>query len=236
MNRHGKAGQRHEQEAELATRNEAIHASRQHLKKLAKERNLSPKTVELLSARHDHRVRLIPDDLDDGLDAIHQSNNVRLELIAAERVTSNSDATIKAARELVRRALEEKLSERSAVASPAMVVELLKVLFLGQAHESFVVLFLDAQHRLISAEEMFRGTLTQTSVYPREIVKAALSRNAAGVILAHNHPSGLSEPSGADKHLTNMLQSALALVDVRVLDHLVVAGLASSSFAERGLL
>jgi DNA repair protein RadC len=97
-------------------------------------------------------------------------------------------------------------------------------------------MFLDAQHRLISTNELFRGTLTQTSVYPREVVKAALKENAAAVILSHNHPSGVAEPSQSDKQLTSALQSALSMVDVRVLDHFIVAGTSIVSFAERGLL
>jgi len=100
----------------------------------------------------------------------------------------------------------------------------------------FVALFLDAQNRLLVAEELFRGTLTQTSVYPREVVKRALALNAAAVIFAHNHPSGVAEPSRSDEMLTASLRQALALVDVRVLDHLIVAGPAIVSFAERGLL
>jgi DNA repair protein RadC len=103
-------------------------------------------------------------------------------------------------------------------------------------HETFVVLFLDSQHRLLAADELFRGTLAQTSVYPREIVKAALSHNAAAVIFAHNHPSGVAEPSRADELLTQSLKQALALVDIRTLDHFVVAGSRVVSFAERGLL
>ena len=106
-----------------------------------------------------------------------------------------------------------------------------KVLFL-----IFIVLFLDSQNRLLSAAEMFRGTLAQTSVYPREVVKSALQRNAAAVVLAHNHPSGSAEPSRADEHLTQTLKAALALVDVRILDHYVVAGDRATSFAERGLI
>jgi DNA repair protein RadC len=100
----------------------------------------------------------------------------------------------------------------------------------------FAVLFLDSQHRLIVLEPMFRGTLTQTSVYPREVVKRALALNAGAVILAHNHPSGAAEPSRADEYLTQTLKAALALVDVRVLDHLVVGRGRVTSFAERGLL
>ena len=106
----------------------------------------------------------------------------------------------------------------------------------GLPHEVFAVLWLDAQNRLIAFEELFRGTLTQTSVYPREIVKGALARNAAAVILAHNHPSGVPEPSRADENLTRILKEALALVDVRVLDHLVVASTGVTSLAERGLI
>src|SRR6185369_4803174 len=97
----------------------------------------------------------------------------------------------------------------------------------------FVVIFLDAQHRVIAAEEMFRGTLTQTSVYPREVVKGALGRNAAAVILAHNHPSGVAQPSQADELLTRNLKETLALVEVKVLDHFIVAGSQAISFAER---
>ena len=104
-------------------------------------------------------------------------------------------------------------------------------------HEVFFALWLDAQNRLLVGEELFRGTLTQTSVYPREVVKRALAHNAAAVILAHNHPSGVADPSSADERLTRELKQALALVDVKVLDHFIVAGNASPlSFAERGCL
>jgi DNA repair protein RadC len=106
----------------------------------------------------------------------------------------------------------------------------------GLPHEEFAVLFLDAQHRLIEMRTLFRGTLAQTSVYPREVVKAALACNAGAVVLAHNHPSGLAEPSRADELLTQSLKSALQLVDVRVLDHLVVGQGQVVSFAERGLI
>jgi len=103
-------------------------------------------------------------------------------------------------------------------------------------HEVFGVLFLDAQHRLLAYDEMFRGTITQTSVYPREVVKAAITHNAVAVILTHNHPSGSTEPSRADTALTSTLKSALALIDVRVLDHVIVSGGQSLSMAERGLV
>ena len=141
-----------------------------------------------------------------------------------------------AARELVRRALAETMCERDMLASPAAVRDYLRIMLAQRDHEVFMVLFLDAQNRVIAPEEMFRGTLTQTSVYPREVVKRALSLNAAAVILAHNHPSGVAEPSRADEFLTESLRSALALVDIRVLDHIVIAGSNATSFAERGLL
>lgn len=140
------------------------------------------------------------------------------------------------ARELVRRWLGEEMKDRTVFASPDAVRDYLRIHFSGREYESFMVLFLDSQNRLIMAEEMFRGTLTQTSVYPREIVKAALRENAASVIFSHNHPSGLPEPSRADEALTQTLKAALALVDVRVLDHIIVGGSSTLSFAERGLL
>lgn len=142
----------------------------------------------------------------------------------------------KAAFELARRALGEKLAAGAALSSPGAVRDYLRLQFHGLPHEVFVVVFLDAQHRVVLNEEMFRGTLTQTSVYPREIVKKALKINAAAVILAHNHPSGVAEPSSADEALTRALREALALVDVRVLDHFVVGASGAVSFAERGLL
>lgn len=143
---------------------------------------------------------------------------------------------IEAARELVMRALKEELRSGSALTSPGAVRDYLRLMLAGKEHEMFVVVFLDAQHRVIDAEELFRGTLTQTSVYPREVVKASLRWNAAAVIFAHNHPSGVAQPSQADELLTRNLRDALALVDVKVLDHFIIAGNASISFAERGLL
>ncbi|MGA7178148.1 MAG: DNA repair protein RadC [Thiobacillaceae bacterium] len=140
------------------------------------------------------------------------------------------------ARELVMRWLGEEMKRDSMLSSPAAVRDYLRLHFADKGHESFVVLFLDAQNQLISVSELFRGTLTQTAVYPREVVKAALHENAAAVILAHNHPSGVAEPSHADELLTNSLKQALELVDVKVLDHFIIAGHATLSFAERGLL
>jgi DNA repair protein RadC len=143
---------------------------------------------------------------------------------------------IAAAREIVQLALSEELAERSVLSSPEAVRDYLRVRLGGLGHEVFMVLFLDAQNRLVAAEEMFRGTLTQTSVHPREIVKRALAHNAAGVVFAHNHPSGCSESSRADETLTTALRNALALIDVKVLDHFIVGEGAISSFAERGML
>lgn len=140
------------------------------------------------------------------------------------------------ARELVARWLREKMQRDSVLTSPAAVKEYLRVHFRGQEFESFVCRFLDAQNRLISADELFRGTLTQTSVYPREVVKAALRHNAAAIVLSHNHPSGVAEPSIQDQALTRTLAEALSLVDVKVLDHFIVAGCSTLSFAERGLI
>jgi DNA repair protein RadC len=141
-----------------------------------------------------------------------------------------------AAREVVARALREELRARDVMTQPATVRRYLALHFANYEYEAFVVLFLDAQNGLIGAEELFRGTLTQTSVYPREIAKASLRNNAAAVILAHNHPSGAAEPSLQDQALTRTLSETLALLDVKVLDHLVIAGSRSVSFAERGLL
>jgi DNA repair protein RadC len=140
------------------------------------------------------------------------------------------------ARELVRRWLNEELRRESVLNAPTAVRDCLRIHFAGQEHESFVALFLDAQNRLIVLDKLFRGTLNQTSVYPREVVKAALRVNAAAVIFAHNHPSGVADPSQSDQLLTTALKSALSLIDVRVLDHFIVAGADVCSFAERGLL
>lgn len=145
-------------------------------------------------------------------------------------------AQLQAALEIARRTLHEKLQAGTALSSPGAVRDYLRLLLHGRPHEVFVAVFLDAQHRVTATEELFRGTLTQTSVYPREVVKRALHFNAAAVIFAHNHPSGVTEPSRADEALTAALKQALALVDVRVLDHFVVAGDAALSFSERGIL
>jgi DNA repair protein RadC len=145
-------------------------------------------------------------------------------------------AQLAAALELSRRTLREQMQARDCLASPAAVRGYLRLRLQHLGHEVFWGVFLDAQNRVIAAEELFRGTLTQTSVYPREVVKRALAHNAAGVILAHNHPSGIAEPSLQDQALTQSLSESLALVDVKVLDHFIVAPGAFLSFAERGLL
>ena len=132
--------------------------------------------------------------------------------------------------------LECQVREADTMASPGAVKDYLRLKIADLPHEVFVVVFLDVQNRVISLDQMFRGTLTQTSVYPREVVKAALAHNAAAIIMAHNHPSGSAEPSRADEALTQTLKAALALVDVRVLDHMVVTRDTVLSFAERGLL
>lgn len=137
---------------------------------------------------------------------------------------------------LARELLAEELRPGEAFRSLSAVSDYLKLHFAGQAHESFAVLFLDARHALLAFEDLFRGTLTQTEVYPREVLKRALRHNAAAVILAHNHPSGAVEPSAADLDVTEALKAALALIGVRVLDHFVVAGNRAVSMAERGLV
>lgn len=144
---------------------------------------------------------------------------------------------LKASLELARRALSAEMSGRDLMSSPTAVRDWLKLKLGGLGYEVFGALWLDSKNRLIAWEELFKGTLSQTSVYPREVVKRALAHNAAAVLLCHNHPSGVAEPSQADELLTQNLKQALALVDVRVLDHFIVAGSAKPlSFAERGLL
>lgn len=141
-----------------------------------------------------------------------------------------------AARELLLRDLQAQMRHDPVMESPQAIRDWLRLYCAGLEHEVFLVLYLNARHGLIEAVQLFRGTLTQTSVYPREVVKGALARNAAAIVVAHNHPSGLAEPSRADEFLTQSLKSALGLVDVRVLDHFVVAGDQAVSMAERGLL
>jgi DNA repair protein RadC len=169
---------------------------------------------------------------------LHALANATLrELASVPGIGQAKAAQLKASFELARRALTQELRERDLLSSPGQVRNWLRLKLAGQAHEIFMALWLDAQNRLLAAEELFTGTLTQTSVYPREVVKTALAHNAAAVILAHNHPSGVAEPSRADEMLTRALHEALAMVDVKLLDHFIVAGNAQPvSFAERGLL
>jgi DNA repair protein RadC len=145
-------------------------------------------------------------------------------------------AELVAVLELARRAMAQQLKEREVFSSPGAVKHYLQLHLAAREHEVFAVLFLDAQNRLLAMEELFRGTLTQTSVYPREVVLRALKHGSAAVVLAHNHPSGTVQPSRADEALTQTLKAALALVDVRVLDHVIVAQGEALSMAEKGLL
>ena len=159
------------------------------------------------------------------------------ELASVSGIGMAKAAQLKASFELARRALAQEMSARDTFSSPGQVRDWLRLKLATRQNEVFMALWLDAQNRLLNAEELFTGTLTQTSVYPREVVKKALGHNAAAVILAHNHPSVVAEPSRADELLTKALKDALAMVDVKVLDHLIVAGNAPPlSFAERGLL
>ena len=145
-------------------------------------------------------------------------------------------AEITAVMELARRSLAQRLAKRAVMSSPQQVKDFLRLQLAHEGQEVFAVMFLDVQNQLLQFEPMFRGTLSQTSVYPREVVKRALAVQASAVILAHNHPSGIAEPSRADEFLTQTLKLALQLIDVRVIDHLVVGGDQAISFAERGLL
>ena len=159
-------------------------------------------------------------------------NTIQTETQAAYSVTQTDDAIIAEALSILNSRLRQ---HGEAMNSPNTVKNYLRMKLAGLEHEVFCVLFLDSQNRVIGFEEMFRGTLTQASVYPREIVKASLANNATSVILAHNHPSGEAEPSRADIALTDVLKNALALIDVKVLDHFIVADNVMS-FAERGLI
>jgi DNA repair protein RadC len=159
-----------------------------------------------------------------------------LQLSQVHGMGPSKFAQLQAVMELARRASVEQLQLGEALGSPDAAMQYLRLCMGRQPHESFRVLFLDVKNRLLASEEMFRGTLTHTSVYPREVVKAALAHNAASVMLAHNHPSGAPDPSEADLLLTRALVQALSLVDVRVLDHFIVAGPHVHSFAEHGQL
>lgn len=167
---------------------------------------------------------------------LHYRGSLQALFTAADTEASLACDKLIVAREIVRRLMAEELRAGAALTSPGAVRDYLKLLLRDLPHEVFVCLWLDAQHRVMETQEAFRGTLTATAVYPREIVKAALAANAAAVIFAHNHPSGVAQPSQADELLTRNLREALSLVEVKVLDHFIVAGNQAISFAERGLL
>lgn len=169
-----------------------------------------------------------------GLSGLLQAGHADLKAIKG--LGPSKCAQLLAVLELARRAMAEQLRERPALASPEAVARYLQLHLAARQHEVFAVLFLDGQHRLIALEEMFRGTLTRTSVYPREVVLRALHHHAGAVILAHNHPSGQVQASAADKAVTQSLQAALGLVDIQVLDHVIVAPGASLSMASEGLM
>lgn len=158
------------------------------------------------------------------------------ELTAAPGLSAVKYVQLQAVLELSRRILRERLERGPALSSPQAARDYLRLRLQDRPHEVFGAMFLNAQNQVLAVEELFRGTLTQTSVYPREVVKRALAHNAAAVIFAHNHPSGIAEPSRSDEALTAALRQALALVDVKVLDHFVIGAGSAMSFAERGLL
>lgn len=158
------------------------------------------------------------------------------DLTSVHGIGSSKYVQLQAIFEMSRRALQEEMQQRDVLSSPSAVRDYLRLKLGGLSREVFIVLFLDAQNRVMASEELFAGTLTQTSVYPREVVKRALHHNAAAAIFAHNHPSGIAEPSRADEVLTKALKDALALIDVKALDHFIVAGNTLLSFAERGLM
>lgn len=160
----------------------------------------------------------------------------RAELLDLPGLGDAKYSQLQAVLEMARRALAETLRAGDALGSPAAVRDFLRLTLGRREQEVFLAVLLDAQNRVLACEELFRGTLTQTSVYPREVVKCALKHNAAAVIFAHNHPSGVAEPSHADQVLTQSLKQALALVDIKALDHFIVAGSSALSFAERGLI
>jgi DNA repair protein RadC len=155
-----------------------------------------------------------------------------LDSMTGETRSATADEILSGARQV----LANRVRKGSSLTSPQMTRDYLSVRMGSREHEVFAVLFLDNRHRLIECVELFRGTIDGANVHPREVVKEALARNAAAVILAHNHPSGVAEPSHADELITRRLREALSLVEIRVLDHLIVAADSVISFAERGLL
>ncbi|WP_193163185.1 RadC family protein [Microbulbifer hainanensis] len=160
----------------------------------------------------------------------------RREFCRAKGLGDAKFVQLQAVLEMARRHLAETLARSDALCSPGAVRSFLAAQLRHRRREVFCCLYLDSQHRVIAFEELFEGTLNAASVYPREVVQAALQKNAAAVILAHNHPSGVSEPSQADIWITERLSQALALVDIKVLDHMIVGEGEALSFAEQGLL
>lgn len=160
----------------------------------------------------------------------------RRKLCAVPGLGAAKFAQLQAGLELARRALSSELAERSVLGSPREVRDYLRISLQNLSHEAFLGIFLDTRNRVIATEELARGSLTSASVYPREVVKRALHHNAASMIFAHNHPTGDTEPSAADRALTATLQDALKLIEVSVLDHFIVAGDGILGFKERGLL
>ena len=168
-----------------------------------------------------------------GLKAVHQNEN----RVAENAPVYAAPSKLLAARELLRRALEENMADEACeFNSPQAVKDYLRLHLGGLEEEHFIALWLNTQHKLIAVDSLFRGTLCQTSVYPREVVKSGLKFNAGSVIFAHNHPSGNTEPSSSDQMLTERLKQALSLVDIRVMDHMIVAGNKIMSFAETGYI
>ena len=170
----------------------------------------------------------------DGIAGLLQATAQSLKLVKG--LGPAKQAELLAVFELARRALGQRLKEREAFQTPGAVKQYLQLQLAHKNHEVFAVLFLDSQNRMLAMEELFRGTLSQTSVYPREVVMRALHLQAAAVVLSHNHPSGSVQPSRADEHLTQTLKASLALVDVRVLDHIIVGQGQALSMAEAGLM
>ena len=170
----------------------------------------------------------------DGIAGLLQATAQSLKLVKG--LGPAKQAELLAVFELARRALSQRLKEREAFETPDAVKQYLQLQLAHKNHEVFAVLFLDSQNRMLAMEELFRGTLSQTSVYPREVVMRALHHQAAAVVLSHNHPSGSVQPSRADEHLTQTLKASLALVDVRVLDHIIVGQGQALSMAELGLM
>ena len=170
----------------------------------------------------------------DGIAGLLQATAQSLKLVKG--LGPAKQAELLAVFELARRALSQRLKEREAFHTPDAVKQYLQLQLAHKNHEVFAVLFLDSQNRMLGLEELFRGTLSQTSVYPREVVLRALHHQAAAVVLSHNHPSGSVQPSRADEHLTQTLKASLALIDVRVLDHIIVGQGQALSMAEQGLM